>query len=134
MKALRSLVLSLSIAFVLAPAAVAGADSTPAGIFLDPAASRTQIAFVVARTLYGVDRNGGMARPLVRDPIAHTPRFSPDGRSIAYGGLLDGHTDLFVTLVAEGKPHRVTHTPLGKAICEWRADGRLLFNTNTFSF
>jgi tricorn protease len=129
----RSLVLALWVGVVM-PTAVVAADSTPQGILLDPAASRTHIAFVAARTLYVVDRSGGVARPLMRDPIAHTPRFSPDGRSIAYGGLVDGHTDLFVIPVTGGKPHRVTHTPLGKAIFEWTPDGRLLFNTNTFSF
>jgi tricorn protease len=132
MKPLRSLVFAHSIATFLSLAAAARAE--PTGIFLDPAASRTHIAFVAARTLYIADRKGGVARPLMRDPIAHTPRFSPDGRSLAYGGLLDGHTDLFVIPVAGGKPHRVTHTPFGKAICEWTPDGRLLFATNPFSF
>jgi tricorn protease len=62
------------------------------------------------------------------------PRFSPDGRSIAFTGNYDGNRDIYTVPAEGGVPHRVTHHPGVDTLCGWTPDGRLLFMTNGLSF
>jgi len=90
--------------------------------------SATHVVFVYANDLWLVPREGGLAVPLASPPGEEAfPRFSPDGRTIAFVGNYDGNRDLYTIPVAGGVPTRVTHHPSSENLCDWTPDGRLLF-------
>ena len=67
-----------------------------------------------------------MAAPLASPPGQESfPRFSPDGRSIAFVGNYDGNTDLYTIGTEGGVPQRVTHHPSSETLVRLD-DGRTL--------
>ncbi len=113
----------------LAAVATAHADRKPhAGMMRFPDVSATQIVFAYQNDLWLVSRDGGLATPLASPPGGEAfPRFSPDGRTIAFVGNYDGNRDLYTIPVTGGVPVRVTHHPAAEVLCDWTPDGRLLF-------
>lgn len=109
-------------------------DTRPhAGMMRYPAVSSTHIAFVYANDIWLVPRAGGTAVPLASPPGEEAfPRFSPDGRSLAFVGNYDGNRDLYVMPVSGGVPKRVTHHPAGEMLSSWSADNRLVFFARGF--
>jgi hypothetical protein len=66
--------------------------------------------------------------PSAYDEQAFTPRFSPDGRSLAYGvWTRGGYRDVRVVDVATGRFTAVTHDRALDQQPTWSADGRTLF-------
>ncbi|MBK9385454.1 MAG: PD40 domain-containing protein [Planctomycetes bacterium] len=132
---LRQALVLASFAFV--PSVVLGQQperSPHAGMLRTPDVSATQIAFVYANDLWVVARDGGLAVPLASPPGPEsTPRFSPDGQSIAFVGNYEGNRDLYVIPVAGGAALRVTHHPDGEQLYDWTAQGELLFSSAGFS-
>jgi tricorn protease len=95
-----------------------------------PDVSATHVVFVYANDIWLVPREGGLAVPLASPPGAESfPRFSDDGRTIAFVGNYDGDRDLYTVPVTGGVPHRVTYHPAGELLCGWTPDGQLLFST-----
>src|SRR6266850_747590 len=106
-----------------------------------PTLSRDSIAFVYAGDLWTVGRGGGLARRLTGDPgLELMPRFSPDGRWIAFTGEYDGNRDVYVIPAEGGEPKRLTFwTDTGhpseragpnNMVVGWTPDGkRVLFRS-----
>lgn len=113
----------------------ASADVTPqAGMLRYPDISAEQICFVYAGDIWVAPRDGGMASPLASPPGQESfPRFSPDGKTIAFVGNYDGNRDLYTIPVTGGIPTRVTYHPGAETLSDWTPDGRLLFLTNAFA-
>ena len=61
------------------------------------------------------------------------PRFSPDGKTIAFVGNYDGNMDLYTLPVSGGVPFRVTYHPAFEMLSDWTADGRLIFASSMYS-
>ncbi len=98
------------------------------GMIRFPDVSRTHITFRYANNLWLVPREGGTALPIASPPGGELyPRFSPDGKTIAFVGNYDGGTDLYTIPVAGGVPFRVTHHPTSEMLNDWTPDGELLF-------
>ena len=51
------------------------------------------------------------------------PHFSPDGRWIAFSGIYDGNTDIYVVPTSGGEPRRLTWHPLPDGCVGWTPDG-----------
>ncbi len=99
-----------------------------AGMLRYPDVSATHIAFRYADDLWVVPREGGVAVPLAGPPGGESfPRFSPDGKTIAFMGNYDGDYDLYTIPVSGGTPFRVTHHPTQEVLTEWTSDGGLIF-------
>jgi tricorn protease len=97
----------------------------------DPDVSGSHIVFVYAGDLWLVPRSGGRAAPYdARAGTQEQPRFSPDGRTVAFTG---DHGGIYTIPVAGGTPERITHHPGTTTLCSWTADGQLLFMTDAFS-
>ena len=91
--------------------------------------SDTHIAFVYGGDIWLMSRDGGTAYQLTHSPGEESwPRFSPDGKEIAFSASYNGNMDLFVMPVDGGIPTRVTYNSFGDRMVEWHPDGkRLLF-------
>ncbi len=136
-KRARTRVQSLALALILlAPpylAAAPGAAPPPAPGPLyarDPDVGASAILFVSGDDLWTVPREGGVARRVATGAgPKRRPKLSPDGATIAFTGRHDG---LYTVPAAGGEPSRVTHHPGATDLCDWTADGRLLFMTDGF--
>ncbi len=77
-----------------------------------PAISEDQIVFSYAGDLYAVSAKGGMARKLTSHKgFEIFPRFSPDGKFIAFTGEYDGNREVYLIPREGGIPKRLTFTP-----------------------
>jgi Tol biopolymer transport system component/C-terminal processing protease CtpA/Prc len=89
-----------------------------------PDVSPTHICFVYANDVWIVPRGGGAAVPL-SSPAGQEqfPRFSPDGKTIAFNANYDGNREIYTMPTTGGVPSRVTHHPAGETVCDWTPDG-----------
>ncbi len=112
----------------LALAGVAAAQTRPnAEMLRFPDVSAEQICFVYANDVWVAPKSGGMAFAVASPSGQESlPRFSPDGKAIAFVGNYEGNRDLYTVTVAGGTAARVTHHPMGEALCDWSADGKQL--------
>ena len=76
-----------------------------------PTISDKYIAFSYAGDIYIVSREGGVARRLTSgDGYEMFPRFSPDGKWLAFTGQYDGNTEVYIMPAEGGVPKRLTYT------------------------
>ena len=77
-----------------------------------PTVSQDQVAFSYSGDIYTAPRTGGQAIRLTSDDgIEVFPRFSPDGKHIAFTGQYDGDWDVYVMSSDGGEPKRLTWHP-----------------------
>jgi tricorn protease len=97
-----------------------------------PDISRDQVVFVYAGDLWTTPRAGGVARRLTSHPGDEVhPKFSPDGKWIAFTGEYDGNSDVFVIPAAGGEPRRLTFHPGNDRVLGWTPDSKtILFRSN----
>lgn len=100
-----------------------------AGLFRYPDVSKTQIVFTYANDIWVMPKDGGTAIKLSSPPgVESYPKFSPDGKSIAFSGDYDGNIDVYVMPVAGGVPVRLTSHGYPDRVVDWTNDGkRVLF-------
>ncbi len=97
------------------------------GLCRYPDISKDSIVFVYGNDLWLVPKSGGVARPIANPAgFEGSPRFSPDGKSIAFRGNYDSAADLYTLPIEGGVPHRVTHHPSAESLCDWTPDGASL--------
>lgn len=91
--------------------------------------SDNQIAFVYGGDIWIMAKADGLAVPLTSSPGEESwPRFSPDGKEIAFSASYNGNTDVYVMPVSGGMPTRVTWHSGADRLIDWHPDGeRLLF-------
>jgi len=95
-----------------------------ARLLRQPDVSATQIAFVYGGDIWVAPKDGGVAHRLSTPQGEESfPRFSPDGRSIAFTGNYDGNSDIYVMPVGGGLPTRLTHHPDVDRMIDWYPDG-----------
>jgi tricorn protease len=111
-----------------------GQTQPSAGMMRFPDVSNNQIVFSFADDLWVVSRDGGVAVPLA-SPVGQelTPRFSADGNTIAFVGNYDGGSDIYTVPTTGGPAKRLTFHPATESLCDWNADGSLLYSTNAFA-
>ncbi len=104
----RILLLLTTVAFWASPNGL----GVEARLLRFPAIHGDQIVFGYAGDLYTVSARGGVARRLTSDPNGYEafPRFSPDGRHIAFTAQYDGNTEVYVMPAEGGVPRRLTYT------------------------
>ena len=109
-----------SLLAILASPTVLRADDGEAAMFRYPDVSNDRIVFAFANDLWTVPIAGGEARPLASPPgLELMPRFSPDGRRIAFVGNYDGGRDLYTIDAGGGIPKRITYHPTTEMLSEW---------------
>ncbi|MDR1332121.1 MAG: PDZ domain-containing protein [Tannerella sp.] len=129
-----------------AASAFATAHAEDARLLRFPSTNGVEIVFTYAGDLYKVPVNGGEARRLTSHAgYEMFPRFSPDGRTIAFTGHYDGNTEVYSIPAEGGEPLRLTCTatnrrddlgdrmgPNNIVMC-WTADGRGIVYRNRIS-
>ena len=111
--------------FLFAAACPIAADSAWTKMLRSPTVSATQIAFAYAQNIWVVDRAGGTARRVTSfQGQASNPRFSPDGKWIAFSGDYAGNLDVYVVPSSGGEPKRLTWHPGADEVQGWTPDGR----------
>ncbi len=97
--------------------------------------SKDKVVFAYAGDLWIALREGGAARRLsshVGDELY--PKFSPDGKWIAFTGEYDGNPDVYVISTEGGEPKRLTFHPGNDIVLGWTPDGKdILFRSDRFS-
>jgi dipeptidyl aminopeptidase/acylaminoacyl peptidase len=87
--------------------------------------SSDAIAFAYANNIWVVPRAGGAARRLTSfQGETSNPKFSPDGRTIAFSAEYGGNTDVYVVPAAGGQPTRLTWHPGADQVQGWTPDGK----------
>ncbi len=105
-----------------------------------PTITHGKIAFTYGGDIWIVGENGGTARRLTAHPgLELFPRFSPDGKYIAFTGQYDGHFEVYIMPSEGGTPRRLTYhgeikTPErfgpDNLVMGWTPDGkRVLFRS-----
>lgn len=113
-----------------------------------PAIYENIVVFSYGGDLYSVDKDGGVARKLTSDiGYEMMPRFSPDGKTIAFTGQYDGNTEVFTIPVQGGIPKRITYTATldrddigdrmgpNNIVMDWTVDGKYItYRSRAISF
>ena len=97
--------------------------------------SKDRVVFAYGGDLWIASREGGAARRLtsyVGDELY--PKFSPDGKWIAFTGEYDGNPDVYVISIEGGEPKRLTFHPANDIVLGWTPDGKnILFRSDRYS-
>src|SRR5689334_6029366 len=76
-----------------------------------PTTNDKDIVFCYAGELYTVGKDGGVARRLTSGPgYTSFPRFSPDGKQVAFTSEYDGNREVYLMPAEGGTPKRLTIT------------------------
>jgi tricorn protease len=123
---MKKLIHAIVFSFAIAQPATAQVD---AGLFRYPDVSKTGIVFTYANDLWLAPKEGGTAIKISSPPgVESFPKFSPDGKTIAYTGNYDGNQDVYVLPVDGGIPTRLTYHGQQDRVVDWTPDGkRVLF-------
>src|SRR5467141_1183879 len=74
-----------------------------------PTTNDREIVFCYAGELYTVGKDGGIARRLTSGPgYTSFPRFSPDGKQVAFTSEYDGNREVYAMPAEGGSPKRLT--------------------------
>ncbi|MFJ6616083.1 PDZ domain-containing protein [Kitasatospora sp. NPDC091335] len=107
--------------------------TTSAGAYLrHPHLHGDLVAFVAEDDLWLAPLDGGRAWRLTADHLpVHHPRFSPDGRHLAFTSTRDGAPEVHVVPVDGGPSRRLTHWGSHQTrVLGWTADGRPIAATS----
>jgi tricorn protease len=86
------------------------------------------IIFSYENDLWTVPVDGGTAsRITAMDGRESLPRWSPDGRWIAFSGTLDGNTNVFVMPASGGDIRQLTHHQSADFVDSWSWDSRYIY-------
>lgn len=131
--AIRQLMIPMAV--VMSAGSLAAQSEPSGGMMRFPDVSQDHIVFVYAGDLWIVDREGGAAAPLASPQGPERfPRFSPDGKTIAFSGNYEGNGDIYTISVNGGVAQRMTHHPATEYVCDWMPDGgSILYTTNGFA-
>ena len=98
----------------------------------DFSADGTQVAFISARSgsaeLWLAESDGQNLRKLTHLGSAGltNPRWSPDGKQLAFNALQEGRSVIMVVAVRGGQPRVLTPRGTGELFCSWAHDGASL--------
>jgi tricorn protease len=124
------ILLTLVASLAIAGNAVA-IDIRDTRLLTDPAVSASHVAFSYANDLWVARVDGTDVRRLTAHPgEERSPRFSPDGRLLAFTGKYDGNDDVFVVSVDGGVPRRLTWHPDADVVLGFTPDGASVLFTS----
>ncbi len=108
---MRARILLFAFAFSSLSIVAASAQNSPntTRLLRFPTTNDKDIVFCYAGELYTVGKDGGIARRLTSGPgYSSFPRFSPDGKQVAFTSQYDGNTEVYAMPADGGTPKRLT--------------------------
>ena len=114
------------------PSSARSIDPIDTRMVAEPAISATRLAFAYANDLWTAALDGHDVRRLTSHPgVESGPRFSPDGRLIAFTGRYEGNTDVYLVPTEGGIPKRLTWHPGPDTALGFTPDGKsVIFSSN----
>jgi len=95
------------------------------GYYQFPDLHEHAVVFAAEGDLWTAADTGGTAHRLTTHAGSeYFPRFSPDGKSIAFTGEYGGNRDVYVIPAAGGEPKRLTWHPDPDEVIDWTSDGK----------
>ena len=109
-----------------------GQDQPETMMLSQPAISKTHLAFTYDGDLWIANRDGSNPHRLTsHEGNEASPRFSPDGQSIAFSAEYDGNQDVYLMSIRGGSPKRLTFHPARDLVEGFTPDGTsVLFSSN----
>ncbi len=140
--------LNFRLSVILLTACMSLSGQKEARLLRFPTIYGDQIVFSYAGDLYSVDADGGIARKLTTgNGYEVFPKFSPDGKHIAFTGQYEGNTEVFVMPGEGGNPKRLTYTATlsrddigdrmgpNNIVMTWTPDGKnIIYRSRRYSF
>jgi tricorn protease len=101
-----------------------------------PDIHENSVIFVYGEDIWQVPANGGVATRLtINDGEEQFPKFSPDGKWIAFTGDYDGNSDVYVMNTFGGEITRVTFHPDYDEVVGWHpVKNKIMFRSRRHSF
>jgi tricorn protease len=126
------------IAWIMTFVLVAGLTyaAPPARFMAEPDINGKRIVFSYEGDLWMVPETGGTATRLTSFPgTESSPKFSPDGKWIAFSGNYDGAQAVYKMPAEGGEPIRLTWNPGRAKVLDWTPDGkRIVFSSYMKTF
>jgi tricorn protease len=115
---------------------VFGGDRRPLMRFPDVHEGTGKVVFSYGGDLWKASITGGAAvRLTVHDGEERSPKFSPDGKKIAFTGQYDGNSDVYIMDVHGGHITRLTYHPGGDEVVGWHpVKNKIIFRSFRISF
>ncbi len=118
---------NLSLTFLFLGLTLSGFGQINAKLMRYMDVSDSQIAFVYGGDIWVMPKAGGTAVQVTHSKGEESwPKFSPDGKQLAFTAVYNGNTDVYVMPVTGGVPTRVTYHSLGDRIVDWHPNGKQL--------
>ena len=95
-----------------------------ARLFRYPDVSASQISFVYGGDIWLVSKAGGTATRITTSTGEESfPRFSPDGKTLAFTASYRGNADVYTMPVTGGMPARLTWHAMPDRVVDWHPNG-----------
>lgn len=116
-------------ATTLAMVALAHNSGSEMKLLRFPAIHGDKIAFVYGGDIWTANVNGGSAQRITSSPGSESwPRYSPDGKWIAFSGQYDSAIPSVYVVPAEGgSPTRLTFEAAPCTVTGWTPDGKITY-------
>ncbi len=120
----RSLLPALILVLPTIAAPTLAVDFQDTRLLSQPAVSDHHVAFAYAGDLWLSGRDGTAVRRLTsHEGDENSPRFSPDGATLAFSAEYDGNVDVYVMPISGGAPTRLTYHPSVDVVQGFTPDG-----------
>jgi tricorn protease len=119
------------LAILLLATPVFAVDIHDTRLLSQPAISENRVAFSYANDLWVANLDGTNVHRLTSHPgVEGNPRFSPDGKWIAFSGEYDGNVDVYIISAEGGEPRRLTWHPGPDVPAGFTPDGSAVLFTS----
>lgn len=132
----KNTIVSYWILFLFSGAAIVDINAAEIRLMRYPDICRGQIVFCYGGNIYTATSEGREVKQLTDYPGEEEyPRFSPDGRYIAFTAEKEGNKDVYVIPSGGGDARRLTFHPADERVVDWSPDGsEIYFCSNGQSF
>ncbi len=107
---------------------VSGMATNMMHLMRTPDASTTKVCFIYQNDLFTANLDGTNPVRLVKAVGTEAyPKFSPDGKWIAFSSYFNGNPNVYLIPSAGGTVRQLTFEPEGAAMLEWSNDGKGIY-------